>query len=141
MSKRKKQQQPKPAVTFSQPVSPVSILAALAGAGVGAAPSWAETVEGVGVTGQAAFVRGIPSSVGCGCGREHDPDALVIAVPNAATRESSRVATGKPALRLLSISAIDGGKGNRQVVAFFDVEDAKRIVNALGEAIAAAEAV
>lgn len=73
------------------------------------------------------FQRAIDNALECGCGGK---DGVIVTVPKS----------DKPTVRgMVMVSSFSHHQGDRTTTAFLTADEAKHLVNALGEAIAVAE--
>lgn len=103
------------------------------------APSFAEVLAKTAAQPEVAFVRGVECGRQC-CGGGHPRDGVLVAVPAPEVVALYRGNGADPAFRPVSVVVHDGHKNGARLIALLDVEDAKRFVNLIGEAIAVAEA-
>lgn len=137
MSKKKKKKKKTRAAEVAIPAGAPGMVEALAAFGVEPLP-FAEVLRQVRREAEAAQVWGVGCSVACcDSGRR---DGVLVVVPRPEQVGRYRAAGGDPALRPISVIVHDGHRLARPLSALLDAEDAKRLVNALGEAIALAEA-
>lgn len=105
-----------------------------------APPTFPELVRRAEHDGKSSFVRGIALD-----GRHTMPDGIagdgvLVCVPSPEGVAAFQALGGSASLRPISITAVEGRPRSGIAISLLDVEDARRLVNAIQEAIAHVEA-
>ena len=156
MSKKKRQEQGqplrggKPATPVGQvggvPVQAASFMIPLERLGLELARPrfrWAQLWENVsrqvGPKEQFAAIWFAATPAGACCGFDHEPEAVIVGLPSESVLAMYREQGASESYNPIGVTVYDGLASHSHLSALLDVEDAKQLVNRLGEAIAAAE--